>query len=96
MLIQSDGNGNASPQLDKANLLATKYGISKQQFPVDTTACSDTNGQNQLTDPFTTSIPLSSTIKCLFNLIVCDKSANDNVAIVQSCKMQGTMFESLG
>ncbi|KAF6809207.1 hypothetical protein CSOJ01_07085 [Colletotrichum sojae] len=71
-LLKLDSKGNAEPQVDIANTLTSKYGLTKENIITDVTKCFDDNGKVQLADGFDKSLPLDSKTPCLFILNVCD------------------------
>ncbi|EOD48349.1 hypothetical protein UCRNP2_4901 [Neofusicoccum parvum UCRNP2] len=87
-LLKSDGDSNAEPQLDAADLMVNKYGLTQSQFMEIPTHCYDQNNKQQLAFPFDNALPLSATTPCVFNLLVCDASdrADINKGIVDWCR----------
>lgn len=95
IMLQADGNANAVPQDDAADLLVSKYGLTKEQVLVAPAGCYDANGSKQLPDLFADALPLDKSTECLFNLLVCnqgDPGWEPKTGTVDNCRITGLDF----
>lgn len=91
-LLRSDSDENADPQIEIAETLINKYGMTPLEMLKGPTDCYDNNGKKQLTNAFDQGgLPPDSKAPCVFNVLVCDidVAAGPGDGIVPDCKKQG-------
>ncbi|KAG5744643.1 hypothetical protein H9Q70_012659 [Fusarium xylarioides] len=89
LLRASGSHDNAELQLDIADKLVSKYGLSKERFLFETAKCWDQNDKKQLADGFGDFLPIDPDTPCLLNMAVCEKSVNENAGIIDWCRDAG-------
>lgn len=75
-------------QFDIANLMITKYGISKETFLQGPSDCFDEHGVQLFTPEI---LPIDASAKCIFNLPVCTFNADTfpGRTVQENCRLQG-------
>lgn len=88
-LTQADGDDNALNKDELADVLSSKYGITKEELVKGPTDCFDANNKQQLVNPFENGLPADSKAPCVFNVLTCNVDAPTGEGIVDRCRAQG-------
>lgn len=89
LLTQANGKGVAQNKDDLADVLSSKYGITKEELLKGPTDCFDANNKQQLINPFENGLPADPKAPCVFNVLTCNVDAPNSQGIIDRCRAEG-------